>query len=97
MVCASVFAFAACGAEQQPDEDRPLTFEEFEGLTYQEPGTEVYIYNGDEVAENLDQLRLAYDRYLESWDVMRGFETLDKGLAVNRVGGADDRWSSTVA
>ena len=57
---------AACAGEVTDSE--VLTFEEFKAQAYQEPDTGVFIINGDELAEDEDQLREVYDRYLESVD-----------------------------
>lgn len=94
-LCLGVFgilALAACGETEEP-----LTFEEFQGIAVLEPDTGVYVYNGDEIAEDVDQLRLAYDRYVETYLLSQGIGKSKDGLAVNRVNNADDKWSSATA
>jgi serralysin len=87
-----LLAIVGCG-----DNDAPITFEEFEALAFVEPDTGVYIYNGDELAEDQQQLRAAYESYVDTYLLSKGFGEGKQGLAVNRVGGNDDKWSSATA
>ncbi len=84
---------ASCGEEAEED----LSWEKFQALTWQEPETGVYIANGDEMFEDIDSLRAFYDE----WQATRlGDELVGSSqhpLAINRVGGQDDRWSSSQA
>jgi hypothetical protein len=89
---AGVCFLAACGSEEEP-----LTFEEFQGLTYQEADTGMYIFNGDETAQDLGELRQAYDRYVVSFNETLGIGSAKQPLIVNRVSGRDDKWSSSQA
>jgi serralysin len=86
-----------CTGEQ---EDAPLTWEEFQAQAVVDPGG-TYVVNGDELAENLDQLHDAYRSYLATVDAEAaaedGIGTIQQGLIVNRVGGRDDKWSSSAA
>ena len=79
--------------------EEPLNWEEFMAQVVQEPDTGVYIANGDEMAETVDELRALYSRYLDSHDAAEndGISSLNQPLIVNRVGGADDKWSSSAA
>jgi len=76
--------------------NEPLTWEEFQETAYQEEDTGVYITNGDELAEDLVQLRAAYDRYRGQFEY-DGVARTSQPLIVNRVNGQDDRWSATAA
>ena len=53
-----------------------------------------YIVNGDEAMKSDGVLKQYYDRMVGSKD---GKNTLEEGLIVNRVNGADDKWSATQA
>src|SRR5215470_4916756 len=75
--------------------DDSLTWEEFAASAYREPDTGIYVVNGDEIAENLDQLKEAYYRYRD--DVSADVAATQDPLIVNRVGGRDDKWSATTA
>ena len=92
VVVGLVVPMAACSSE----EDEPLSWEEFQDQAYKDSDG-VYIVNGDEPAENLDQLAAYYRDYLASEDAARGIGSAQQGLAINRVGGQDDRWSSSAA
>jgi len=83
----------SCGAE--PEEE--LTWEEFQALAWQEPETGVYIANGDEMFEDLDALRDFYDEWRGERIGSEMVGSIEQGLAINRVGGADDRWTSSQA
>jgi len=89
---ASMFA-VGCGAQ-----DPTLSYEQFKASVYQEPDTGIYVLNGDEIAENEDELRAAYARYSgEELEHNSGIASKQQGLIVNRVNGVDDRYSSTRA
>jgi hypothetical protein len=80
---------AACtsGPEEEIGSSEPeISFEEFKALAYQEPFGEdpVWIANGDETFRSEKHLREFYDSMFGNGE-----------LIVNRVGGADDRWSNT--
>ena len=76
-----------------------LSYEEFKAEAVVEPDTGMYIMNGDEIIESEEAMFDMYQRYLESHyaAVDDGYGTLEQGLIVNRVGGADDKWSSSTA
>ena len=90
---------AALGCSSATGEG-PLTWEEFRDQAYQEPDTGLYVVNGDETAENLDELRDLYQGFLRSYEdsqLPADVGTAEEPLIVNRVGGSDDRWDSTTA
>ena len=95
-----VLGLGLVGACSSSDSD-VLTYEEFKALAYQEPDTGNYIMNGDELVEDEAGMRAAYDSFLESVafaeDRAAGLATTEQSLIVNRVGSADDKWSSSVA
>ncbi|HKE16649.1 MAG TPA: M57 family metalloprotease, partial [Kofleriaceae bacterium] len=72
----------------------------FQAQATVDPGG-TYVVNGDELAENLDQLHDAYQNYLATVDAEEaaenGIGTIEQGLIVNRVGGRDDKWSASAA
>ena len=81
------FLVSACmGSDEQIGETGPeVTWEEFRAQTYKEPFENgMYIVNGDEVIQSEKQLREFYD-----------YVFTDSELIINRVGGADDKWSNT--
>jgi len=85
---------AACAGEDTDSE--VLTFEEFKAQAYQEPDTGVFIINGDELAEDEDQLREVYDRYLETVDT-GGIGSSSHESIVNTRQGVWDRWPADQA
>lgn len=95
MVLAAVVVAAACGGGGS-DQGGPLSWAEFRARAYQEAETGVFITNGDELAETEEDLRAAYARYLgEEEAAAEGVASAP--LIVNRVNGADDRWSASQA
>ena len=76
-----------------------LSYEEFKAQAVVEPDTGIYIMNGDEIIETEDAMFDMDQRYLESHyaAIDDGYSTLEQGLIVNRVGGADDKWSAAQA
>jgi hypothetical protein len=83
---------AACSS----GEEGTLSWEEFQDQAYKDPDG-VWIVNGDEPAENLAQLADYYRAYLSTERAADGIGSAQEGLIVNRVGGQDDRWSSSAA
>lgn len=83
----------ACGGPeaQAPQEARELSFEEFAARTFVEPETGVYIYNGDQMAQDLAELREVYEQTRGETGTVQG------GLAVYYAGGADVKWSASEA
>jgi hypothetical protein len=78
------------------------TWEEFQAMVYQEPDTGVYIVNGDEIIESEEELRGFYDAMVGQIELVNSLADGDIALAeqpliVNRVGGQDDKWSSSQA
>jgi hypothetical protein len=59
-------------------------FEAFEARTLREPGTGLYIVDGDTPVLTREALRQFYEQHVRNG-----------ALAINRVGGVDDRWSDT--
>ncbi|MEZ4402818.1 MAG: M57 family metalloprotease [Kofleriaceae bacterium] len=96
MAIAALGLSAACGGS--PD---ALTYDQFKAQAYQEPDTGVFVVNGDEVIEDEAGMRAQYERYLASVgdaiDRADGLAVAESDLIVNRVGGADDKWSATAA
>jgi serralysin len=96
LLAASLVALAmtaSCGEEAEED----LSWEEFQALAWQEPETGVYIADGDTMFEDIDAL---YAFYQEWRTAQLGDERVGSsrhGLAINRVGGSDDKWSSSAA
>ena len=82
-------ALAACAAPTEP-----MTFEAFVDEAHREPDTGMFVVNGDELVEDLDGMRAMYARYRDAFD---GYGTVQQGLTINVVDGADDRWSSQQA
>ncbi len=78
-----------------------LSYEEFRGQAAFDAETGTYVVNGDELIESEDGMKAAYQAYLGSLDKLAdaeaGLATSSQSLIVNRVGGADDKWSATTA
>jgi len=78
--------------------DDTLGFDEFVAQAYHEPDTGVYVVNGDEIAEDLAQMRDLYQRYLDSEaKADSNVGTVDQPLIINTVNGQWDRWSADQA
>ncbi|XXT24554.1 hypothetical protein WME94_23770 [Sorangium sp. So ce429] len=90
LLASTTIGLGACVADQAPhdsaiNEDTATTFtgfEEFEANVCQEPGTGVYIVDGDTPLATREQLEDFFSRHVQ-----------DGTLIVNRASGADDRWS----
>jgi hypothetical protein len=87
----SFVVVSGCGAD-----DRGVTWGEFLALVKQEPDTGMYIVDGDEPVNSLEELRSYYDRWV-SPGAPFDFGTVAQPLIVNRINGADDRWSASAA
>jgi hypothetical protein len=85
---------AACAGDITDSET--LTFEEFKAQAYQEPDTGVYIVNGDELAEDEEQLREVYDLYLDTVDT-GGIGSSQHEAIVNTRQGLWDVWTQPTA
>ena len=83
---------AACAAAETPP---PLSWDEFRAQASREQDTGIYLINGDEPAESLDELADAYRRYRADAD--RGPAAVEQTLVVNQSGGEDDRWPADEA
>ena len=62
-----------------------LTWEQFNSRIYQEPGTNVYVVDGDTPIVGEKNLREFYENHVAHGDA----------LIVNTVNGADDKWNAT--
>lgn len=90
-----LFALGLFGCTTESD---TLTYEEFRDQAAYDAETDTYTINGDELVESEDQMREMYQRFLASVRASKaGIQTLEQNLAVNRVGGADDKWSASTA
>ncbi len=87
----SVGLVAGCGGGESQ-----VSWEQFQLLAHQEADTGFYVVDGDELIETQDQLRAYYDAYVAARPD-DGTGEVQQGLIVNRVGGADDKWSSAKA
>ncbi|WP_437753664.1 M57 family metalloprotease [Sorangium sp. So ce1389] len=87
VVCLALSGVVGCvasgdaGAESVAD--TTLSFDEFEALAYQEPETGVYIVDGDTPLPTRADLQRFWEEHMQP-----------EALAINRVSGADDRWSA---
>ena len=85
LVSVAALSSGCIGAPEAADEDVDSTessFETFEAHSFKEPGSGVYIVNGDTPVTDTKHLREFYQEYVQ------------KGaLIVDRSGGADDKWS----
>src|SRR5689334_2953690 len=95
-----------CGGQVEPgggSGGAVLGWDEFLARTSLEEESGLRIVNGDELAEDDEQLRAAYERYLagagaeDETSAEDGVARATQPLVVNRVKGRDDRWSSTQA
>ncbi|GHG77384.1 FG-GAP-like repeat-containing protein [Comamonas sp. JC664] len=66
-----------------------MSFEEFTARAWQEPDSGIYIYNGDETAASLAELKLVYEARFSPDETGKRRD----GLAVHTLGGTDVRWS----
>ncbi|WNG43061.1 matrixin family metalloprotease [Archangium minus] len=82
----------ACGPEAAPEEQKKMSWEEFQANVYQEPETGVFIYAGDQMAEDEAELRAAYEQ-MAGGDV--GQTTGE--LCVYSSGGNDIKWTASQA
>jgi hypothetical protein len=98
----SLFAITLL-ASCTPDATEPevLTYDEYKAQAYQEPDTGVYIINGDELVETEAAMQESYNNFLQSVSDAKlredGYAVVEQGLAINRVGGQDDKWSASAA
>ena len=88
------FAICACNGSDV------LTYDEFKGQAFYDADNDVYVMNGDELIEDDAQMQDMYQNYLDSVAEAQaradGEGTYEEALIVNRVGGQDDKWSSSV-
>ena len=91
----------AIGCTPEVTDPEVLTYDEFKSRAFYEPDTGMWVMNGDELIETEEQMQAAYDSFLQSIADARlreeGYATLEQSLIINRVGGADDKWSSATA
>ncbi|MFY2559300.1 peptidase M10 [Corallococcus terminator] len=102
-VGAAWLGLAGCGdALDSPSEEARtrvpvLTYEEFRAQAWREPGSGLFIVDGDTPVEGEAALAEVFQAYLRGTEG-GGATTVDSArrpLIVNRVGNADDRWSYT--
>jgi hypothetical protein len=84
---------ASCA--EQAEED--LSWEEFQALAWHEPETGVYIADGDTMFEDIDALHAFYEEWRAAQLGDERVGSSQQALAINRVGGQDDRWTSSQA
>ena len=76
-----------------------LTYDEFKAKAYQEPDTGICVLNGDELIETEEAMQLATTRTSTRSAMPPTARTASRRsqqpLIVNRVGGADDKWSAS--
>jgi Dual-action HEIGH metallo-peptidase len=87
---------ASCGLSGGEVGSPAPTWEAFRAGVYQEPGTGMFIVDGDIPLENEAQLRAFFDGNVRAWTAAARGETLSQAqapLTINRAGGIDDRWS----
>jgi serralysin len=99
LFAAVVSSLVGCASEATDPE--VLTYDEYKARAYQEPESAVYVINGDEVIETEEAMQQSYDAFLQSISDARlredGLGTISQELAINRVGGQDDKWSASTA
>ncbi|MEZ4363765.1 MAG: M57 family metalloprotease [Kofleriaceae bacterium] len=94
LVLVSLLGAAGCGT----DEPMTLTYEEFRAQAAYDAETDTYVIDGDQLVENEAQMRQMYERFLASVNAVEsGLRTVQQGLIVNTVGGADDKWNASQA
>jgi serralysin len=81
---------SACGGPEA-SEAPTMTYEQFRATVFEEPGTGVFITNGDEAFETEEQLREVYAQMMGEVGSTQG------GLAVYYSGGKDVKWDSATA
>src|SRR5215471_1376858 len=88
---------SGCAADAQTGAT-PVSWDEFVALAHSDPETDVYVVDGDEPVYSLEELRAYYDRWVAppSFDA-NDIASISQPLIVNRVNGADDRWSAAAA
>jgi serralysin len=91
----SLLTFVVSGCA--PESSTPPTWEEFQASATVEPETGFYIVNGDELVETPQELALFYQKMVANWDTGATVGESSQELIVNRVGGKDDKWSTTTA
>lgn len=90
-VMLATLGLMACGEGMVAEDEASvrhngLTWDEFQSLIYQEPGTGLYIVDGDTPIEGEKRLREFYDEKIASGS---------GALSVNRNGSTDDKWNDT--
>ncbi|MCP3063704.1 hypothetical protein LXT21_33515 [Myxococcus sp. K38C18041901] len=91
LLCVGVGVSACTGSppEESPRASRESTWEHFLSQVHQEPGSGVYIANGDEPFSDVTQLRAFYDAHVNTANV----GTRQDGLAIMVRNGARARWT----
>ncbi len=92
----AVVALASCATGGDEGlEGVPQSWEEFRASAYREPGTGLYIVDGDTPIESEDALLQFYRSNVGAWRAAARGEPLAEvqaKLAINRVSSSDDRW-----
>lgn len=91
-VAVGVLALSCEGEVGAVDDTRQrLSYEEFKAQAYREPGSGIYIVDGDTPAESEEELRALYDSY-----VQQGALTINMLVGVDGGLVASDQWSATM-
>jgi hypothetical protein len=87
---------AACSSAPGPS---VLSYDQFKAQAYHDPETGTYVVNGDELIESEQGMRDAYEAFVDSVadTAEPGLGVASQELAVNRVGGRDDKWAAATA
>ncbi len=90
-----VVGVMGCATAVEP-EPTPISWEEFQSLALQDPVSGVYVYDGDQVAEDLVDLGRGYDEYRAQFDLGESVATSE--LIVNKLRrGGIDKWANPMS
>jgi serralysin len=93
-----ISSLVACTPDVGPE---VLTYDEYKARAYLEPETGLFIMNGDELIETEEAMMESYNNFLQSLSDAKlreeGYATVEQGLIINTSGGADDKWTPSVA
>jgi hypothetical protein len=89
---------ASCNAGQNSSQAQqpPATYEQFKATVYVEPGTGLYIVDGDTPLETDEQLRTFFEEHVAPTapaETAGAERAGTRRLTVNRVNNRDDRWA----
>ena len=93
------FALVAVAGMAGCSDDGVLSWEEFQRQVYHDSERDVFVVNGDETAQNLDELFEYYEAYLDTQDAVDGdgIGTNDAPLIVHQANGGDAKWDASTA